>query len=815
MKSNQPPVRRTSPLTQAGATPSAQSNQTLKKQLVTIAIIKKSVQRSREIAFAIIYRLKTSALYRKLRSIKALHAAYMSIKARIKKAGRYEIGLTDEQLKTNVLDYLEARKARPPAKVVVYTAVVDNYDALKIPLELNPDWDYVCFTDRAEFEGIHPWLIRPIPYIDADPTRCARFTKLRADLCLPEYEQSIWIDANILIRNTFLNQAFEMFSSSPHLLAGIPHPQRSCTYDEFSACKELNKDVPEILDEQNNFYRDNHFKPQQGMIETNLLFRKHHHPKVVEFQKIWWKLLNKFSRRDQLSIMPALESASLDWMEIMPKGMFIANHPSFYIFFHGAKWSPDAIQYKVPGFLPRDFCASTKPFWRESRTQPFTAEHISKLPEDPVDIVICVHNAPEDVDRCLESVLKHIQPHDRVIIVDDGSDSQTASIIDRHAGTSQQCTIIRHTTPIGYTRSANVGLQASNAELVILLNSDTVVTANWARKLQQVASQSPHIGIVGPLSNAASFQSIPRVRDPKTGGLAINTLARGKTIEDLNSLCEHYGNTDTFPLVPLINGFCMGITRRVIETIGYFDEESFPLGYGEEDDYTQRAIDAGFMHAIATHCYVYHAKSKSFGSARRAELVEMGATHLRRKHGEHRINRAVATMAKHPILGSIRHQIARELKVKTADTYRLELSLYPGLFEENAQSVLLSREVMLERQSSGTAPYERSTNLIIIGEPGQNNVAHAHVDYKQRTSQINNNIHFEFGTIEDVFTKAPEAILVKDIKGYSKNDLRELISFCKSRSIQIYRPSLSQNSHSSPTKLAKYIDKHADRLLSN
>jgi GT2 family glycosyltransferase len=770
----------------------------------------------REFAYSIVYKIKTSRTYQRLRHNRALHEVYMTLKTKLKKARKYEISLSDDQLKAKVEAYLLAKRGRGRAEVVVYTAVIDNYDTLKIPLSLNPDWDYVCFTDRAEFAGNHPWEVRPIPYIDSDSTRCARFVKIRPDICLPEYKQSIWIDANILIRDDFLDSAFDQFSTSSYLVAGIPHSQRNCTYEEFKACKELTKDSEEILNEQESFYQSINFKPQCGMIETNLFFRKHLEPSVVEFQKNWWKLLNRFSRRDQLSIVPALQSASLEWMEIMPRGMFIANHPSFYIFFHGAKWSAEAIQYKVPGFLPRAFCASTEPFWNNPKTLPFTKETAEALPRDPVDIVICVHNAPEDVDRCLQSVLRYAQSSDTVIVVDDGSETETATIIDRYAQTSSQIRVLRHDTPIGYTRSANAGLQASTADLVILLNSDTIVTENWSRKLFQVAQQAPHIGIVGPLSNAASFQSIPRIRDPKTGQLAINEIQKGKTIEEMNVLCEQYGYTNSFPLVPLVNGFCMGIRRTVIETIGYFDEESFPMGYGEEDDYTQRALDAGFMHAIATHCYVYHAKSKSFGSARRTQLVEQGREKLSDKHGELRIQRAVSTMANHPILGQLRGKICQGLRIKDMQRHKLYLSRYQGLVEDNVQSIWLSAK-QSPPQSDQTANGHNSAqahNLLVV--IGHTTLSSDEIREKTR-NHLNNLVDstwdVSMGTIDNVFHYKPQKVLLYDLTAYSKSDIRELISFCKSRNIPLSCTTDTLASSKSPKSIISLIRRHVDCVL--
>ena len=74
----------------------------------------------------------------------------------------------------------------------------------------------------------------------------------------------------------------------------------------------------------------------------------------------------------------------------------------------------------------------------------------------------------------------------------------------------------------GYTIAANIGLRASTAELVVLLNSDTVVTRGWLDALVDVALSADDIGVIGPLSNAAGHQSVPLKREG--GDWAINAL---------------------------------------------------------------------------------------------------------------------------------------------------------------------------------------------------------------------------------------------------------------------------------------------------
>ena len=247
-----------------------------------------------------------------------------------------------------------------------------------------------------------------------------------------------------------------------------------------------------------------------------------------------------------------------------------------------------------------------------------------------VDIVIPVHNALADVRACLASVRGRCDGcHVRVIVVNDGSDARTTAWLDAFCRESS-LELIHNARNLGYTRSVNVGLRVSTAPYVVTLNSDTIVTRGWLRGLLRCIHSAPGIGIVGPLSNAASWQNVPELRD-ESGGFAVNALAPGMTADTMAALVARVSRR-AYPRTPFVNGFCFMIARPVIEAIGLMDEDSFPLGYGEENDYCIRAADAGFELAIADDTYVFHAKSRSFGHERRKQLSREGDEAIRRKH---------------------------------------------------------------------------------------------------------------------------------------------------------------------------------------
>lgn len=280
--------------------------------------------------------------------------------------------------------------------------------------------------------------------------------------------------------------------------------------------------------------------------------------------------------------------------------------------------------------------------------------------EASVDVIVCVHNALEDVRLCLDSILNSDYPRDllNLIIIDDGSDRDTAEYLARFEATHANVQLHRSGVASGYTKAANRGLRASSSDFVVTLNSDTIVPRKWLIKVIPVLTSNPYVGIVGPLSNAATWQSVPDVI-AADGTFAVNALPEAVTVDAMDAIVEKaWAEIGIFPHTPILNGFCLVMKRAVFEKIGLFDEKSFPRGYGEENDFCFRASDAGFRLLVAANTYVFHAKSKSFGKVKRNELALAGSMAFKAKYPSHRIKLASDSMKNNPILARIRKSCA-------------------------------------------------------------------------------------------------------------------------------------------------------------
>lgn len=273
--------------------------------------------------------------------------------------------------------------------------------------------------------------------------------------------------------------------------------------------------------------------------------------------------------------------------------------------------------------------------------------------ERNVDVVVCVHNALEDVKRCLDSVLKYSGSQYSLIIVDDGSAEDTRDFLADFAR-NNKVKFIHNEQALGYTFAANIGLRNSSSDYAVLLNSDTIVTHGWLDKMVCCGESDSKIGLVGPLSNTASWQSVPKISE--NGDWAENILPENIDLEQLAKLISQ-DSEKMYPKIPLLNGFCLMIKRAVIDDLGYFDEENFGRGYGEENDYCLRAGKNGWSLAVADDTYIFHSQSKSYSSEKRKILSDLAGKTLEKKHGKEIIQEGVECCAKNKVMEGIRVRI--------------------------------------------------------------------------------------------------------------------------------------------------------------
>ncbi len=244
-----------------------------------------------------------------------------------------------------------------------------------------------------------------------------------------------------------------------------------------------------------------------------------------------------------------------------------------------------------------------------------------------VVVVVPIFNAAALTQRCIESVLRCTSAPARLVLIDDAStESDVAPMLMRYASRAG-IAVIRNASNLGYTRSSNLGIEAAGDADVVLLNSDTEVGPRWLDRFRDIAYADDAIGTVTAVSDNAGAFSVPELE-------RVCPIPSAWTLEQTQrallqrTACPH-------PQLPTGNGFCMYIKRAMLDAVGALDADAFPFGYGEENDLCQRGEHAGFRHVIAGDVLVAHARSASFGNARRAALGAQGMAVLRHRYPDY------------------------------------------------------------------------------------------------------------------------------------------------------------------------------------
>lgn len=224
---------------------------------------------------------------------------------------------------------------------------------------------------------------------------------------------------------------------------------------------------------------------------------------------------------------------------------------------------------------------------------------------DHPTVIVPVHNAPEHVRWCLVALAATLPADAPVHLLDDAStDPAVAPLLQRASDARSTWRLTTLDSNQGFVATVNLAMSAAEGD-VVLLNSDTQVTPGWYQALSVCLASDPAIATATPWSNNGEIVSLPafcRNQPPPPQAAAV-----GRAIHDIMQGRAGY------PELPTAVGFCMAISRHALDHVGLFDADRFGLGYGEENDFSRRAIAAGLRNVLCDDAYVVHHGGKSFG----------------------------------------------------------------------------------------------------------------------------------------------------------------------------------------------------------
>jgi len=236
-------------------------------------------------------------------------------------------------------------------------------------------------------------------------------------------------------------------------------------------------------------------------------------------------------------------------------------------------------------------------------------------------IIISYNGLYETTAPCLQSIFEQTDyPDFEVIVVDNNSTDGTQDYLAALAANEPRLMCIFNTTNRGFAGGNNDAIKVAKGNFLILLNSDTRVTKGWLERIVGVLVTDPSIGLVGPVSNATGNEQTIYV----AGTTPEEILDEGTAWVKMS-----YGTT-----VPMerLCFFCVAMRRDVIEKVGLLDE-TYGLGFYEDDDYCLRVKKAGFRLVCCEDVFIYHRGSASFGNVpcKTKELLKKNRCLLEKK----------------------------------------------------------------------------------------------------------------------------------------------------------------------------------------
>ena len=228
-------------------------------------------------------------------------------------------------------------------------------------------------------------------------------------------------------------------------------------------------------------------------------------------------------------------------------------------------------------------------------------------------IIIPVYNGFQNLKQLVLSLERNTLSCTTVIFVNDCStDENIYTLLKQATSVHNNWQYIENQSNLGFTRSVNIAMNKVTTKYAILLNSDTKVPKRWVERMVTPFIERPDIASTTPFTNSGVIFSFPEfICDNRLEG----------TVEEYDKAFEllvydEYGMNEVYSGM----GFCMGINMECWEKIGPFDADRFGRGYGEENDWCFRALDAGYKNLLVPNLFIEHYHGGSLSKQEKEEL---------------------------------------------------------------------------------------------------------------------------------------------------------------------------------------------------
>ncbi len=213
-----------------------------------------------------------------------------------------------------------------------------------------------------------------------------------------------------------------------------------------------------------------------------------------------------------------------------------------------------------------------------------------------------------DTLPALFNALAHLGRESEVIIVDDCSTDESIQYI---RSKFPEITLLLNTVNSGFSKTINKGIHAAKHDLVLLLNSDVKLSANYFEAQLKYFQMADTFGVMGKIIGWDDDQVQDTAKYPKFQGFKLKTSANyDPKVGDEQEIYSLY-----------LSGANALVDRVKLLQLGGFDEIYSPF-YMEDVDLSVRAWRIGWKCYFESESVCRHRTSTSIASKEKRQYVK-------------------------------------------------------------------------------------------------------------------------------------------------------------------------------------------------
>jgi len=233
-----------------------------------------------------------------------------------------------------------------------------------------------------------------------------------------------------------------------------------------------------------------------------------------------------------------------------------------------------------------------------------------------VSVIVPTRDRPEQVRRCLQSLLALHYPRYEIIVVDNApSSSATADLIQQTYCAVPQVRYIREDRP-GSSWARNRGMMAARGEILAFADDDVIIDRYWLLELVRAFSRADRVACVTGLVLPVELETPPQFWIEEYGGFSKGFTRR------IFDMAENHPKTPLYPYTAgrFGTGASMAFTAAFLRSVSGFDPAlgpGSPAQGGEDLTLFFQAVTRGYKLVYESAALVYHPHRRDYSGLRK------------------------------------------------------------------------------------------------------------------------------------------------------------------------------------------------------